>query len=74
MANNGFLMLPPQVLNDNARIVVEFTNIGTKTISLIQGGIDECKAGYKYTYMLTHGKYVFDITTTSHCLYYNRFQ
>ena len=63
MAPDGYLMMIPQAISDDAQIIVEFVNIGTKTIALKLDNLSEWQPGYIYTYMLREGKYVFDVTS-----------
>ena len=65
MATNGYLMLIPQTLTDNAKLIVKFENEDAKEVSLTSSGITSWKAGYKYNYELNEGSYIFDVTVDS---------
>ncbi|MGL4780023.1 MAG: hypothetical protein ACRCXN_04220, partial [Bacteroidales bacterium] len=65
MAANGYLMMIPQSLGNDAAIVVKFKGIDPKIIPLKNAGTTLWKAGEKYIYSLKEGTYTFDISTTN---------
>lgn len=62
MAVDGYLMMIPQVLEENAEIVVKFKGIDPKVIKLNTAGTPEWTAGQKYIYSLKEGVYTFNVT------------
>lgn len=65
METNGYLMMIPQTLSDDAAIIIKFKGIEPKTIPLKKAGTSIWKAGDKYIYSLKEGDYKFDINPTS---------
>ncbi|MGL5547862.1 MAG: hypothetical protein ACRDCS_12855, partial [Tannerellaceae bacterium] len=61
MATNGYLMMIPQNLSDNAAIVVKFKGIDPKVIPLKKAGTASWVAGQKYIYTLKEGVYTLDV-------------
>lgn len=57
MATNGYLMMIPQQLSDDAAIIVKFRGIDAKVIPLKNAGTSEWIAGNKYMYSLKEGVY-----------------
>lgn len=71
MATNGYLMMIPQKLNENAAIVIKFQGIDEKTIYFKNINTSEWKAGYKYNYMLKEGIYNFTVTPNTYTCPYS---
>lgn len=70
MATNGYLMMLPQTLTDDAAIVVKFKGIDAKEIPLKTAGTTSWIAGNKYIYSLKEGVYTLDVGVTgNNCLY-----
>lgn len=70
MATNGYLMMLPQTLGDDAAIVVKFEGIDAKEIPLKNAGTTTWTAGNKYIYTLKEGTYTLDIAVTgNNCQY-----
>lgn len=61
MATNGYLMMIPQDLSDDAAIVVKFQGIDPKEIPLKKAGTSAWMAGQKYIYTLKEGVYTLDV-------------
>lgn len=70
MATNGYLMMLPQTLGDDAAIVVKFEGIDAKEIPLKNAGTKAWIAGYKYIYTLKEGTYSFSVTSTNNTVPY----
>lgn len=70
MATNGYLMMIPQVLDDNAGIVVKFKGMDPKVIPLNTAGTTEWKAGSKYMYSLKEGVYELTVTANPYSVPY----
>ncbi|MGL5690060.1 MAG: hypothetical protein ACRDD8_04490, partial [Bacteroidales bacterium] len=70
MAANGYLMMIPQSLGDDAAIVVKFKGIDPKIIPLKNAGTALWKAGEKYIYSLKEGTYSFSVTATNNTVVY----
>ena len=62
MAADGYLMLIPQTLTEKSQLVVKFENEEEKSVSLITPNNNSWLAGYKYTYELKEGEYIFDVS------------
>lgn len=70
MATDGYLMMVPQKLTDDAAIVVKFKGIDPKVIPLKTQGTTEWVAGNKYIYSLKEGVYHFDVNLSQNdCSY-----
>ena len=65
MASDGYLMMIPQTLGDDAKMMIKFQNMDIKTISLKTSKITEWQAGQKYIYYLNEGSYDFSVTPDS---------
>lgn len=70
MATNGYLMMIPQALGDDAAIVIKFKGIDPKIIPLKNAGTSLWKAGEKYIYSLKEGTYSFSVTATNNTVVY----
>lgn len=70
MATDGYLMMIPQQLDDNAAIVVKFTGMDPKVIPFKNTGTVEWKPGYKYNYSLKEGVYKFTVTANQNVVEY----
>ncbi|MGL5227686.1 MAG: hypothetical protein ACRC77_05825, partial [Bacteroidales bacterium] len=70
MAANGYLMMIPQSLGNDAAIVVKFKGIDPKIIPLKNAGTTLWKAGEKYIYSLKEGTYSFSVTATNNTVVY----
>lgn len=67
MATNGYLMMIPQTLGDDAAIIIKFKGTDPKIIPLKTAGTTQWRAGDKYIYTLKEGTYNFEVipeTTT----------
>lgn len=62
MASNGYLMMIPQTLSEDAAIIIKFRGIDPKIIPLKKAGTSAWKAGDKYIYALKEGTYNFEVT------------
>lgn len=69
-ATNGYLMMIPQSLGDNANIIVKFKGMDPKTIPLKTAGTAEWKAGNKYIYSLKEGVYTLSVVPESSSVAY----
>lgn len=70
MATNGYLMMIPQNLSDDAAIVVKFKGIDPKVIPLKKTGTAAWLAGRKYIYTLKEGVYTLDVVVKgNNCQY-----
>lgn len=70
MATNGYLMMIPQTLGENASIIVKFKGMDPKVIPLNTAGTKEWKAGSKYMYSLKEGVYELTITSDTYSVPY----
>lgn len=70
MSANGYLMMIPQSLGDDAAIVVKFKGMDPKIIPLKNAGTTLWKAGEKYIYSLKEGTYSFSVTATNNTVVY----
>lgn len=70
MATNGYLMMIPQLLSDDAAIVVKFKGIDPKIIPLKNAGTTQWKAGNKYIYSLKEGTYSFSVEAVNNTVVY----
>ncbi len=64
MATNGYLMMIPQALTNEAAIVVKFEGIDAKVIPLKTAGTTSWSAGNKYIYTLKEGVYTLNVDVT----------
>ncbi|MEG0949178.1 MAG: fimbrillin family protein [Bacteroidales bacterium] len=70
MATNGYLMMIPQTLSDNASLIVKFAGMDPKVIPLNTAGTTEWKAGSKYMYSLKEGVYQLTVTADAYTVPY----
>lgn len=70
MSANGYLMMIPQSLDDNAAIVVKFKGMDPKKILLKNAGTAQWKAGNKYIYSLKEGTYSFSAAAQNNTVDY----
>lgn len=70
MATNGYLMMIPQILGNDAAIVVKFQGMDAKEIPLKVAGTSTWLAGNKYIYSLKEGTYTLNVDVTgNNCVY-----
>lgn len=70
MSNNGYLMVIPQTVTDDAYVMISFNGLDTKKVSLKTETISEWKAGNKYMYTLSEGEYEFKVEADSTTCYF----
>ncbi|MGL4293209.1 MAG: fimbrillin family protein [Bacteroidales bacterium] len=71
MMKNGYLMMIPQQIQEEACIIIKFKGMDPKTIPLKNAGTKEWIAGKRYIYSLKEGIYDFDITSGSNSCEYS---
>ena len=62
--SDGYLMMIPQELTEDAVVIVTFSDSSQKRIPLLNGSISEWKPGYQYFYTLNDGLYDFDVVVS----------
>ena len=70
MSADGYLMIIPQNISENAKLVIKYSNEDPKEISLSDTNLTAWEAGTKYIYEMQGGDYIFDVKIDSSAFSY----